>query len=92
MGLVVLSLVLITISFRESSGGPLHGAQNTGAAVMKPFEVAADRVARPFRDAYNWFDGLVTARNENKKLKTEVAAAAPAVRQPRSPRRTRTRR
>jgi rod shape-determining protein MreC len=72
IGLVVLSLVLITISFRESSGGPLHGAQDAGAAVMKPFEVAANRVARPFRDAYNWFDGLATARNENKKLKTEV--------------------
>jgi rod shape-determining protein MreC len=72
VGLVILSLVLITISFRESSGGPLHGAQDAGAAVMKPFEVAANRVARPFRDAYNWFDGLATARNENKKLKTEV--------------------
>ena len=46
--------------------------QNTGAAVMKPFEVAANRVARPFRDAYNWFDGLDTARNENKKLRAEV--------------------
>jgi rod shape-determining protein MreC len=72
IGLALLSLVLITISFRESSGGPLHGAQNTGAAVMKPFEVAANRVARPFRDAYNWFDGLVTAKNENQQLKQEV--------------------
>ena len=72
VGLALLSLVLITISFRESSGGPLHGAQNTGAAVMKPFEVAANRVARPFRDAYNWFDGLVTAKNENQQLKQEV--------------------
>jgi len=72
VGLVLLSLVLITISFRESSGGPLHGLQNAGAAVMKPFEVAANRVARPFRDTYNWFDGLATARNENKKLREEV--------------------
>jgi rod shape-determining protein MreC len=70
--LVVLSLVLITISFRESSSGPLHGVQDTGAAVMKPFEVAANRVARPFHDAYNWFDGLTTARSENKKLRAEV--------------------
>lgn len=70
--LVVVSLVLITISFRESSGGPLHGVQNAGAAVMKPFEVAANRVARPFRDAYGWFSGLVTARSENAKLKKEV--------------------
>jgi rod shape-determining protein MreC len=70
--LVVLSLVLITISFRESSSGALHGVQDTGAAVMKPFEVAANRVARPFDDAYNWFDGLTTARSENKKLRAEV--------------------
>jgi rod shape-determining protein MreC len=71
-GLVVLSLVLITVSFRETSGGPLHGVQNTGAAAMKPFEVAANRIARPFRDAYSWFDGLVNARSENQKLKREV--------------------
>lgn len=70
--LVVLSLALITASFRESSGGPLHGVQNTGAAVLRPFEVAADRVARPFRDAYNWFHGLATARSENQKLKRQV--------------------
>ena len=70
--LVVVSLVLITISFRESSGGPLHGVQNAGAAVMKPFEVAANRVARPFRDAYGWFSSLTTARSENAKLRKEV--------------------
>ena len=68
-----LSLALITVSFRETSGGPLHGVQNAAAAAMKPFEVAANRVARPFRDAYNWFDGLVTARSENQQLKEEVA-------------------
>jgi rod shape-determining protein MreC len=39
---------------------------------MKPFEVAANRVARPFRDAYNWFDGLTTARSQNQKLKQEL--------------------
>jgi rod shape-determining protein MreC len=72
IGLVLVSLALITVSFRETSDGPLHGVQNAGAAVMKPFEVAADRVARPFRDAYNWFDELTTARSENQKLKQEV--------------------
>jgi rod shape-determining protein MreC len=72
IALVIASLALITVSFRETSTGPVHGMQNTGAAVMKPFEVAANRVARPFRDTYNWFDGLTTARNENKKLRAEV--------------------
>jgi rod shape-determining protein MreC len=72
LGLVVVSLALITASFRETSGGRLHGVQNGGAAVMRPFEVAANRIARPFRDAYNWFDGLVNARSQNQKLKKEV--------------------
>ena len=58
---------------------------------MKPFEVAANRVARPFRDAYNWFDGLTTARSENQKLKKEVAPAAAGVRDRAVGARTRTR-
>ena len=71
IGLVVVSLALITVSFREADGGPLHGVQNAGAAVLKPFEVATGRVSRPFRDAWGWFHGLVTARSENGKLRAE---------------------
>ena len=68
---VVLSLALITISFRESDRGPLHGVQNAGAAALRPFEVVTERVARPFRDAHGWFHGLVTARSENERLRKE---------------------
>jgi rod shape-determining protein MreC len=68
-GLVLLSLGLITLSFRSSS---LDGAQGTAASVLRPFEVAADRVARPFRDAAGWASGLIGARDENKKLKRQV--------------------
>jgi rod shape-determining protein MreC len=71
--LVVVSLALITVSFREADGGPLHGVQNAGAAVLKPFEVATNRLARPFRDAYGWFHGLVTARSQNRHLRAENA-------------------
>jgi len=39
---------------------------------MRPFEIATDRVARPFRDAYNWFDGLITARSEKPEAEVEV--------------------
>lgn len=70
--LVVLSIVLITIYFREPAGGGLHGVQSTGATVMRPFEVAAERVARPFRDAYNWSSGLVHAKSQNATLRNQV--------------------
>lgn len=71
-GLVVLALILITVSFREPTSGPLHGVQSAGATVLRPFEVAAERVAQPFRDVYGYFSGLVHAKSENEKLKAEV--------------------
>jgi len=68
-GLVLLSLVLITVSFRSSA---LDGAQGTAASILRPFEVAADRVARPFRDTVSWTRGLVDAKAENKKLHRQI--------------------
>jgi rod shape-determining protein MreC len=67
--LVVLSLVLITLSFRSHA---LDGAQGTAAGVLQPFEVAADRVTRPFRDAVGYVRGLVDAKSENAKLRKQL--------------------
>jgi rod shape-determining protein MreC len=70
--LVLLSLILITVYFREPVGGELHSVQGTGASVLRPFEVASNRVAAPFRDAYGWFAGLIHAKSENSRLRAEV--------------------
>ena len=70
--LVFVSIVLITIYFREPAGGSLHGIQSGGAAVLRPFEVGAERVARPFRDAYGWFAGLIHAKSENARLRRQL--------------------
>jgi rod shape-determining protein MreC len=69
--LVLLSLALITISFRESQDGPLHAAQGAVASALQPLEVAVERVARPFRDAYDWTSGLFSARSEAERLRAE---------------------
>jgi rod shape-determining protein MreC len=70
--LVLLSLMLITIYFREAPTGGLHGLQGAGATALRPFQVAAERVARPFRDVYGYFSGLVHAKSENERLRDEV--------------------
>ena len=70
-GLVLLSLVLVTVSFREDGSGPVAGAQSAAAAVLRPFQVAADRVAKPFRDAYGWSSSLIDARSRASRLETE---------------------
>ncbi len=72
--LTVVSLALVTVYFRESDGGVLHSLQSTGATILSPFEVGAERVARPFRDAAGWFGGLLHAKDENKKLKQQIDA------------------
>jgi rod shape-determining protein MreC len=72
--LVLVSLALITIYFREPAGGSLHGVQSVGATVLRPFEVGAERVARPFRDAYGYLAGLIHAKSQNKDLRRQVEA------------------
>jgi rod shape-determining protein MreC len=70
--LVVLSLVLITVYFRESGGGALHSIQSAGSTVLRPFEIGATRVAHPFQDLYNYLRGLVDAKSERDRLQVEV--------------------
>jgi rod shape-determining protein MreC len=85
---VLLSLMLMTIYFRESPSGGLHTVQDTGATVLRPFQVAADRVAQPFEDVYGYFKGLADAkseadrlRDENRQLRALAAQAATARRE-----------
>lgn len=70
--LALASLVLITVYFREAEGGVLHDTQSAGATALRPFEVGAERVARPFRDAYGWLAGLLNAKEENERLRDEL--------------------
>jgi rod shape-determining protein MreC len=72
VALVLVSIALVTVYFRESEGGTLHGAQRIGVSVVMPFEVAGERVARPFKDAFGWASDLFSAKSENGKLKKQV--------------------
>lgn len=71
--LVLLSLMLMTIYFRETPSGGLHTLQDAGATVLRPFQVGAERVARPFRDVYGYFSGLTHAKAENDRLRQQIA-------------------
>jgi rod shape-determining protein MreC len=73
VGLVLVALTLLTISFRSPTAGALHDLQGVGSTVLRPFQVAATRVARPFRDAYDYVDSLRTAKAENARLKKQVS-------------------
>jgi rod shape-determining protein MreC len=72
VGLVLAALVLLTVSFRSPTSGALHYVQGYGASALRPFEIAADRVARPFRDGYGYVSSLTSAKAQNKKLHRDV--------------------
>jgi rod shape-determining protein MreC len=69
--LVLLSLVLVTLSFGSGEDGRLTGVENAGSAMLRPFAVGFERVAQPFRDAYGWADSLLDARAEAERLRKE---------------------
>lgn len=71
--LVLVALTLITISFRSPTAGALHDVQGAGSSALRPFQIAATRVAQPFRDAYDYVHSLANAKAENKKLRQENA-------------------
>ena len=72
--LVLLALVLISLSFRSESAGTVSGFQSAGATALRPFAVGLDRIAQPFRDGYDWADGLFGARSEAEKLRAQNRA------------------
>ena len=76
---MLLSLVLITVYFRESASGGLHSVQSTGATVLRPFEIGANRVAAPFRDTYGWFAGLITRNPRTRACARRSTTRAEAI-------------
>ena len=70
--LALVSLAMITVYFREAPSGPLHDVQSAAATAMRPFEIGAQRISRPFRDAYGWAAALFHAKSENERLRDEL--------------------
>jgi len=70
--LVVLSVALLTVYFREPSDGPVHRAEAAAMHVVAPLQSGTARVIKPFRDGWNWMTGLFSAQSQNRSLRSEV--------------------
>jgi rod shape-determining protein MreC len=73
--LVGLSIVLLTGYFGEGSGGFFHTLQSGAQTILSPIEDGASRAFKPVRDLAGWFGDVFNAKDENKKLKKELATA-----------------
>jgi rod shape-determining protein MreC len=70
--LIIVSLGLVTVYLRESSQGGLHEAQRVGLSILTPFEVAGERISRPFSDGWNYLSDLFDAKSDNAKLQAQL--------------------
>jgi rod shape-determining protein MreC len=73
--LVLLSVILLTAYFGEPAGGLIHGIQRGAQQVLAPIEKGASTAAKPFRDLFNFVGDAFDAKDDNKKLKKELARA-----------------
>lgn len=70
--LLVLSVAMLTLYFREADGGVTHSAQSAVLRVVSPLQTGTARATKPFRDGWNWVADLFSAKSENAKLRKEV--------------------
>jgi len=71
VALVVLSLVLVTVHFREGDSGPLHSVRRGVAVVAAPVSRVGEGIAVPFRAVGEWFAGLGVSRSEVEALRQQ---------------------
>ena len=70
--LLLLCVAMLTLYFRESDSGFVHGAQGVVLRVVAPLQNGTTRATKPFRDAWNWTGDLFSAKSENAKLQKEL--------------------
>lgn len=70
-GLLVASLIITTVWYREGTGGPLHTLRTGLTAASQPFAVAGTWLATPFRGVGNWLSGVSVDQSDYRALKAQ---------------------
>jgi rod shape-determining protein MreC len=73
-GLVLASLVTITLDFRGGETGPLAGLGRTALGVVGPLQEAVSNVFRPMTDFVQGVSNIGSLRAENERLRDQVQA------------------
>ncbi|MBA2347067.1 MAG: rod shape-determining protein MreC [Solirubrobacterales bacterium] len=75
LAVVVGSLLLLTVSFGDGSGGGVGTMQRGVSTVLTPIQEGASRALKPVRDGVGWVGDTLDAKGENEKLKAELGEA-----------------
>jgi rod shape-determining protein MreC len=70
--LIIASLALLTVSFREADSGPVHAVRQAGASILTPLQSWGAKAAKPFQDGYQWIRTLWSAHEEAERLAAQL--------------------
>lgn len=73
IGLLVVSVLMLTSFFRESEQGFLHSLKGTATDIVSPIQGAASAAVRPLQNLVGWIRDARTASNDRDRLQEEVA-------------------
>jgi rod shape-determining protein MreC len=72
VALIIASLAVLTVSFRETESGPVHAIQQGTAGLLAPLQSWGARIAQPFQDGYGWLTTLWSAHKDAERLTGQV--------------------
>ena len=72
LGLVVLSLLLLTAYFGESPNGRLHSVQRGFLTVVSPLQDGANKVLTPVRNLFGWVGDTLHAKSQRDELRKQL--------------------
>lgn len=72
VGLVLASLMTITVDFRGGESGPLAGLGRTALGIMSPLQEAVSNVFRPITDFIQGVTEIGSLRAENEALQDQL--------------------
>jgi rod shape-determining protein MreC len=69
LAFVALSIVVVTLDFRQNSGGPIKRARDLTVTVVAPIQRGFTTVTRPVGNFFSSLAELTNLRGENERLK-----------------------
>jgi len=72
IGLIFLSMIIVTVHFREGENGPLHRAQRLMMTLTAPVQSVVSTTFLPVKDGWDYLVHFGELKRENRELNEEV--------------------
>jgi rod shape-determining protein MreC len=72
--LISVSLITITVDYREGDSGPLGAVGNAAVTLITPLQEAVSKVTHPIGNFFSTLVRLPSIRHENQDLKAQVSS------------------